>query len=112
MRCHHDWIGADAVVRRNDIAYRVRRRLETKPRQLLRKRARTVRLLKRWRGYCGQSDLIAFNVWFAFRDKMKCPLDACIANYGVDSRAHYLTSKLTGSDSIGGCVARLAVTRY
>src|SRR5213593_2151674 len=112
MRCHNDGVGPDAVIRGKDVAYRVRRRLETQLREVLRKLARTLRLLKRRRWYFAQADLIGLNLMFVFGNETKSLLDARIPDNGFDSRAHYLTSKVTGSDSIGGCVARLAVTLY
>src|SRR5207302_5111241 len=101
-----------AVISRNDIADRLHRRLETQLRQLVGKRVRTIGLLKRRSRNFAQADLIGFNVRFVFGNETKGPLDARIPNDGFDSRAHYLTSKVTGSDAIGGCVARLAVTLY
>src|SRR5437870_1239485 len=105
-----DTMKTGADIPRNDIADRVHRRLETQLRQLVGKRVRTIGLLKRRSRNFAQADLIGFNVRFVFGNETKSPLDARIPNDRFDSRAHYLTSKVTGSDAIGGCVAILAVT--
>jgi len=58
--------------------------------------------LKRRRGYSGQPDLVGFNFRFLLRYETKRALNAGIRQHRVDAGAHYLMSKLTASDSIGG----------
>ena len=67
---------------------------------------------KRRRGNERQPDLIGFNLGLVLGNKAKRALNPGIRKCGFGSCAHYWTSKVTGSDSISGCVERLAMTLY
>ena len=71
------------------------------------------RTFAEWRrGDRSQMDLVGFNLQLMFGNETKCPLHARIRDDSFNLIAHYLISKVTELDSIGGCVVTIPTTAY
>src|SRR5262249_11447361 len=104
MRRKHDWIGAGAFVRSNDVTDGVRNRAKIELPQLSRKGVGALAFRKWRRRNQRDADLIFLDLLLVLLEQSECALHTCIGKNLLDDVAHYFTSIEIGSDSRAGLV--------